>query len=349
MQTITLKGSSLKNRKIFIFSVVFTVVVGILIRYFIWSGDHPDQAKLNPPLRIAVNVWPGAAHIFIAEKKGFFLKNGVQVQLRLNAELEQSVSQYKRGEVDGLLDAFSNTILQVVDGIPTKVVYISDYSQSGDVIVGRPEFTSLAGLKGRRVSFERINSFSHIYVLRALEAHGLDESTVFFEMVPPSDVLTALEAGQIDAGHTWEPITSRALAKGYQILSRAGDIPGIITDVISFSAQVIKKRPKEIQAVVKSLLEAYAFVVAHRKSSMRIMAEAEGMSPEEMASGFDSVFHLDVTDNIAAMTRSKKPSSLYGSGQFIIQYLLSRGQLQQIPDLDEMIDARFVKASKTEE
>ena len=339
----------MKNRPILIFALIFTVLAGILVRFLIGSGDSQNQEAIHPPLRIATNVWPGSAHAFIAEKKGFFNKNGVQVQLILNADLNQSVTQYREGTVDGLFDAFSNTIMQVADGIPTKVVYISDYSQSGDVIIGRSEFTSLADLKGRKVSFEQINTFSHIYVLKALEEHGLDESMVFFDVVPPSDVLTALESGQIDAGHTWEPITSRALAKGYKILSQAGDIPGIITDILSFNAQVIEQRPQDIQAVVKSLLEAHAFVIAHKEESMTIMAEAEGMSKEEMSSGFDGVSHLNITNNINSMSRSKATFSLYGSGEFIIQYLLRRGQLRQIPNLDEMIDARFVKALQVKE
>ena len=134
------------------------------------------------------------------------------------------------------------------------------------------------------------------------------------------------------------------MAKGYKILSQAGDIPGIITDILSFNTQVIEKRPQEVQAVVKALLEAHAFVVAHKEEAIVIMAKAGGMSNAEMSRGWDGVFHLDISSNIEAMTSSKAPSSLYGSGKFIIQYLLSRGQLRQIPNLAEMIDARFVKA-----
>lgn len=102
------------------------MIVGVLIRFLIWSGDFPKPAEVYPPLRIAINSWPGNAHAFIAAKKGFFLKYGVKVHLTLNTEQEQSVNQYKRGEVDGLFDVFSNTIMQVATGIPTKVVYISE-------------------------------------------------------------------------------------------------------------------------------------------------------------------------------------------------------------------------------
>lgn len=339
----------MKNRVMYSVFFVLIILVGVLIWFFVWSEDSGQPAAIHPPLRIAVNVWPGTAHAFIAQEKGFFKKNGVQVHLILNTELSQSVTQYREGRVDGLVDAFSNTIMQVADGLPTKVVYISDYSNSGDVIVGRSEFASLANLKGRKVSFEQVNTFSHIYVLKALEEHGLDESNVSFDIVPPSEVLMALESGQIDAGHTWEPTTSRALAAGYKILSQAGDIPGIITDVLSFSAQTIMQRPQDIQAVVQSMVEAHAFVVAHQEEAVAIMAKAEGMSQEEMLSGLGGVIHLDVTENIKAMTPSKKMDSLHGSGGFIIQYLLRRGQLRNVPVLADMMDPRFVTALQDKE
>ena len=330
----------MKNGKILRLFIIFLGAVGLLLYLFVWF----EEGDVHPPLRIAINVWPGHAHAFIAKEKGFFSKNGVEVTLKLNQEQSQSVAQYNRGELDGLFDVFTNTVVGLAEGIPTRVVYVVDYSQSGDVIVGRSEFASLADVKGRMVSFEEINSFSHIYVLKALANHGLDESTVRFKMVPAQEVLTALEQGRIDAGHTWQPTTSKALAKGYKILSTAGDIPGIITDVLAFSAKVIEQRPKDIQAVVKSMLEALAFVTAHKAEAVAIMAKAEGMSREEMASGLSGVFHLDLPGNIAAMTRSQSPTSLYGSGEFIVRFLLSRGQLNHTLDLDQVIDARFVKA-----
>lgn len=321
-------------------AVLSVLIVGFSV-FSVYPEKTTNQNKVAEPLRIGINVWPGCAHAYIAENKGLFLKNGVQVQLVLQQNLEQGIKNYKDGNLDGLFDVFSNTIVQIASGFFVKVVYISDYSLSGDVIVGRKEFDSLADLKGRKVSFESLNSFSHIYVLKSLETHGLDESMVLFDIVPPLEVLSALESGRIDAGHTWEPITSRALAKGYKILSRAGDVPGIITDVLTFTSDIVKKRPNEVQAVVRALLEAVDYVTAHPDESMAIMAEAEGMTNEEMLSGWNGVFHLDRAANAAAMTLPGA-SSLHTTGDYIIKYLKSRGQLREIPRLDKTIDARFV-------
>ncbi|MEO5378895.1 MAG: ABC transporter substrate-binding protein, partial [Magnetococcus sp. DMHC-6] len=259
-----------------------------------------------------------------------------------------SVTQYHNREVDGLFDVFSNTILHVTAGFPTKVVYVVDYSYSGDVIVGRGDFSSLEDLKGHRISFEKVNSFSHLFVLKALDFYKLGESDVQFKVIPAHEVLSALDQGCIDAGHTWEPTTSQALAQGYKILTKAGDFPGIITDVLLFSAQTIKERPQEIQAVVNALLDAHAFLMTHREESIALMAEAEGISKAAMTRGVDGVAMLNLRGNIAAMSQGTAPTSLYVSGEFFLQFLLSRGQLLTVPTMDDLIEPQFIISLKHE-
>ena len=266
------------------------------------------------------------------------------MELILKKDVAESTQLYKDNEVDGFFNVFTDIISMNAQGIDSKVVYIADYSDTGDVIIGKPKFRFLADLKGRKVSFEGINTFSHIFVLKSLEKVGLKESEVQFGNIPAMDVLNSLEKGTIDAGHTWEPITSQALQKGYKILAKAGDIPGIITDVLAFNAKMVKERPDDIQRIVKSILEARDFIYSNRNEALEIMSRAEGMSKEEMGKGIDGVRQLDLKENIKEMQKSKEMISLYGSGKMIVDFYLSRGQLSQLPDLDEIIEPTFVIA-----
>jgi len=264
------------------------------------------------------------------------------VELILKKDITESTQLYKDNEVDGVFNVFPDIIVMNAQGIHAKVVYVADYSDTGDVIIGKPNFRFLADLKGRKVSFEGINTFSHLFVLKALEKAGLKESEVQFEVIRAMDVLNSLEKGTIDAGHTWEPITSQALQKGYKILAKAGDIPGIITDVLAFNAKVVKERPDDIQEIVKSILEARGFIYSNRDEALEIMSRAEGMSKEEMRQGMDGVRHPDLKENVKGMQKSEEMISLYGSGRVIVDFYLSRGQLSQLPNLDEIIEPKFV-------
>jgi NitT/TauT family transport system substrate-binding protein len=321
---------------------VLSLLALILVFGLLAEGCTPKKGKEKTPIKIAINVWPGYAHAFIAQEKGIFKKHGVDVELIFKKDITESTQLYKNNEVDGIFNVFPDIINMNAQGIRAKVVYIADYSDTGDVIIGKPKFRFLANLKGRKVSFEGINTFSHIFVLKSLEKVGLKESEVQFEIIPALDVLNSLEKGRIDAGHAWEPITSQALQKGYKILAKAGDIPGIITDVLAFNAKVVKERPDDIQRIVKSILEAKDFIYSNRDEALEIMSRAEGMSKEEMGKGIDGVRQLDLKENIKEMQKSKEMISLYGSGKMIVDFYLNRGQLSQLPDLDEIIEPKFV-------
>lgn len=336
----------MKNRFVLLVLIAVSIAIGLGVRLHLWPDESREQGKALPPLRIGLDLWPGYLPAIIAAEKGLFTKSGVTVQLKKNNTVAETVADMRNGDVDGLFAVFSDIIILHTEGVQTKVVYISDVSQSGDVIIGRPELKSLADLKGRTVSFERTNSISHIYVLRALEAHGLDEVTVQFEIVPPADVLTALEEKRIHAGHTWQPTTSKALAKGYKILSKAGDFPGIITDILAFSAQTIAERPDDIQAVVNALWDAQTYINTHKDDSLAIGAAYLGMSEEELASGLSGIIQFDRHATNFALTNSNSPYSLRESGELILNFLLKRGQLRRIPDLNIMIEANFSQDSQ---
>ena len=121
-------------------------------------------------------------------------------------------------------------------------------SNTGDVIIGNLNNsitnTTLGDLKGKKISVEGINSFSHLFVLKALENVGLGEGDIGISRVPAQKITENMEKGTIVAGHTYEPYTTEALKKGYKILFAAGKIPGIITDVLAFHSDFVEERPR---------------------------------------------------------------------------------------------------------
>lgn len=299
---------------------------------------EPAQKK---PIEISLSVWPGYGLAYLAQEKGFFQKNNVEVELILKKSNPESLELFTDGEVEGCFYILADIIMLGARGIPAKVVCVIDCSDTGDVIVGRPEVQSLAGLKGKTISFEGVNTFSNIFVLTALEKAGLTEADVRFENVAAHDVLAALEEKRIDAGHTWEPTKSQALEKGYRILAKAGDFPGLITDVLAFTPTIMRERPDDIRAIVKSLFEAMDYQRDHWDEAVSIMAEKMGIAREEMTEGIAGVLHADLKDNVGFLIPPS--ASLYDSGKRIVDFYLKRGQLSRALDVKEVIEPRFIE------
>jgi NitT/TauT family transport system substrate-binding protein len=322
---------------------VLSLLALILVFGLLAEGCTPKKAKEKTPIKIAINTWAGYAHAFIAKEKGYFEKNGARVELVFHKEYAPNRRRYIDGKVDGIFEVYADAIMQSSEGISSRVVYATDYSVSADVIVGKPEVKDLSGLKEKKVGIEGINTFSHLFVLMALKKSGVKEQEARFEIVPAQEVLKALEDGRIDAGHTWEPVKTAAMKKGYKVLAEAQYVPGLITDVLVFNARVIKERPSEIKAIVKSLLEARGFLYAHKEEAIKIMAKNEDMSEAEMQEGVSGVHHPDLKENLMAMQKSDEIYSLFGSGKIIADFYLERGQLSSIPDLNNIIEPRFVE------
>ncbi|MBF0546373.1 MAG: ABC transporter substrate-binding protein [Candidatus Riflebacteria bacterium] len=323
-----------------------SIIIGLLICLLGMPGCG-DKVVEKKPIKIAINVWPGYAHVFLAQEKGLFKKNNVDVELVLKKSTPESLEMFTNGDADACFDVFANLISLNSKGIRAKVVYITDYSISGDVIIGRPEINSVSELGGKAVAIEGFNTFSHIFVLGSLIKAGVKEAQVKFENIPAHDVLKALEEKRIDAGHTWEPEKSQALKKGYKILAQAGDNPGIITDVLFFSNKAIKERSEEIQAIVKSLFEAQDELTKNKDESLKIMASKMEMTVEEMASGLEGAKITGLQENreMMAKTTSSTPNkpSLFSTGPMIIDFYLKRGQLSKILEIEEFVEPKFLK------
>ncbi len=319
-----------------------TILVASCLSVLLVSCEKPTANAA--PLRVGIETWAGYAFAYLAEDKGFFEQNGVEVELVFAESSAISRDRFARHEIDGWFDVLTEAVSGHAHGIPARVVWIVDYSDSADVLVGDSKIAKIEDLAGKRIGIEGINTFSHMFALELMAKHGVPEEQIQFEIVNPMDVSEALKEGQIDAGHTWEPVTTDALANGYKILGEAGEIPGLITDVLLMSPRVIESSPDQIQAVVAALAEAVEYWRAHPEESLEIMARHDKMSTEQLAADLSGLRILDLTDNLAAMDPTDSSNSVYAAIQRIIDFFSARGQLLTRPEADLLVEPRFIRS-----
>ena len=286
----------------------------------------------------------------MAQEKGFFEKNKVKVELTLEQDYRQVLNKYVNGDFDGMIPVYADIIYLNSQGLDSRVVYAVDLSNTADVIIGNLNNsinnTTLADVKGKKISVEGINSFSHLFVLEALKKVGLGEGDVEIADVSVENVTNELEKGTIVAGHINEPYTTEALTKGYKILFAAGTIPGVITDVLVFHSDITEQRPQEIQAIIKSIIEAQMYYENNKEESLKIMSNRSGIGEQEIKSGLESVTLPSLKEIVVDLmnSTSNDPASLYSSGKYISEFFLERGQIVESPDLSQIVDSDFVKA-----
>lgn len=330
-----------------------TLSLAIICLSLVFTTIATANAITEEPIKLGLNVWVTNFLPFIAQEKGFFEKNNVNVQLTLVPDYLQMIDGYYSGQFDGIMGVYADVIFQHSQGIDSKVVFAVDYSDTADAVVGKQNGNnttvnfinnSLAEVQGKKIGVQGINSFSHLFILKALEKAGLTEGDVEFVDLPAQNVTRALEKGEIIAGHTYEPYTSEALKKGYKVLLTAGSIPGIINTVLAFRSNVVEERPQDIQAIVKSLVEAENYYASNKADALKIMSLKSGIGENDIVAGFDGIRILSLSDNIKAMnSKSNDTASLYLTGNEISNFFVNRGQISDLPDIAKIIDPVFAE------
>lgn len=314
----------------------------ILLSCFLLSScsqSVPPQARLKIALE---QTWVGYLPVMIAQEKGFFAQQGVQVELVFCPNSVTANRAYEVDEVDGVLNVFADSLMMNVRGIPAQAIYIIDYSNTADMIVAQPEYHNLSELRGKIIAFDGINSFSHLFVIKALEKFGIYEGDFRVMNLPMSEVLPALEAGKIDAGHVYTPESNIAITKGYKVLVTASEVPGIITDVLTLSPSVTTERSQEVAKIIQALVRARDFMLQHPQESLALLSKITGVAATELEVGFKGITYPDLEQNIASL---RPGGELFKSGADIIDFYVQRGQISKKPNLDNIINGKFVMMS----
>ncbi len=328
------------NNKIQIILVIIFIIILISNSFTLLKA----QAVNNKPIRLGFPIWVPDFLAYIAQEKGYFKKNNVDVNLTLFPGYNEALDAYANGELDGIFAVYSDIIIKHSSGVNTKVVYNIDTSNTADAIVGKGN--KLLDVKGKKISVDGINSYSHYFVLKSLEKVGLTEGDVQFVNVPVQNVSTALQKGEIYAGETSEPYISNAVKKGFKILYIAGNNPGTIADVMAFHSDIIQQRAQDIQNILKSLIEAKADFDNNTFEDISIISLKSGLSKEQILEGNNKVNILELNDNMQnSMNKNlNQTTSLYASGNDIAKFYAGRGVISEYPDIKDILDLQFVSA-----
>ncbi len=331
-------NNSNNARIILIFSLIILLISQPL------ESIKSQTISIKKPIRLGFHAWIPDLLTYVAQEKGYFKKNNVNVNLTFTKNYSDVLKSYANGDFDGIFTVYSDIILQNSRGVDTKVVYNFDSSSYADAIVGKGN--NLSDVKNQKIGIGGINSFSHFFVLKSLEKVGLTEVDVQFIDVPAQNILEQLQNGNIFAGHVYTPFISDVIKKGFKILSNAVDIPGTITSVIAFHSDIVLQRPQDIQNIVKSMIEAKADYDKNKEQDISIMSLKSGLSKDKIMEGIKNVKLLDLNYNIQnSMNRnSNNTTSLYVSGNNIAKFYVERGVISEYPNIDGMIDPQFVNA-----
>jgi ABC-type nitrate/sulfonate/bicarbonate transport system substrate-binding protein len=220
-----------------------------------------SAAAAQPPKTIEVVVFPGGFNwpIWVAQEKGFFARDGVDVRLTPTPDSAFQLTSLINGRFDIAMTAMDNIIAYVErqagpSTTPTPDLIAFMGGDNGFLrLVTVPEVKTYADLKGRQLSVDALTT-GYAFVLRKLlESAGLQRND--YELVSAGGVQQRFEA-LMEKRHAGtlliSPFEVAAEARGFNRLADAADVLGHYQGVVGASRRPwAREHQRELIAFIR--------------------------------------------------------------------------------------------------
>lgn len=295
------------------------------------------------PLRIGHSTWVAYGPFYVAQEKGYFAAEGIEVEL-INIEDDNlRAGALAAGELDAMGIKVDQVPLLLKPEISLRYLFAVGESKGADGLLANRNIGKIAGLKGKRVAFAD-GSTMHFYLNVLLGKAGLTQGDIEPVELTPGSAGRAFLKGEVDAALTWEPMLSRGKKTGH-VLADTAKSPGLIADIIVAPREIADARRDEFRALYRAWLKAVDFVRKNPKDSPAIMAGGVGRwlkSPIVFADSRAGTAYYNGKMNKAYFGTGTKPGGLYNTVQSAIDIWSGFGRVQVKTTAEELIDLGIV-------
>ncbi|MDM8518188.1 ABC transporter substrate-binding protein [Desulfobacterales bacterium HSG16] len=234
--------------------------------------------------KIANVAWTGCAPANVAEIKGFWKEQGIDVKVFTTVTPNESHELLKNRLVDIKFDMIGSSIGQYMDGEPIRIIAETNWSQGGDKILVKKNLDP-AALKGKPVgvyfNVPAVTFFLNQY-LSTINVKLSDTRIIEMEADALADHFIAGRFGIIVS---YDPTALRAERKGNgKIVATSATYEGCIPEGMMVMKDVLGKIPEEdLIKILKGWIKAVKWTQdpANWKEYMKILNERtfKGMDP----------------------------------------------------------------------
>lgn len=308
------------------------------------STDSPSSASsgasggASKGLRIAYQLIPNGD--LIVKDQGWLEKalpdtTITWVKFDSSADVNEAIAA---GKVDiGLVDSVSAAagLSQPMD-IAYSVPWIYDLIGAAEALAVKNDsgIADFDGLVGKRVGTP-VGSAAHYGLLAALELNGIDVTEITLVDLSPSDILTAWQAGDIDAAYVGDP-TLAELKKDGTVLSTGADLAaeGRATAHLAVVTTAFSKEdPKAVQTWLDQQNKAVQLYVSDPQ------AAADAVGRQLDISGADALAQMKGFILLDAVQQAKTsylgvpdtPGLLAEELQYSAEFLKTQGAVKGVP------------------
>jgi NitT/TauT family transport system substrate-binding protein len=305
----------------------------------------PTPAPTGPALKIAYSDWPGWVAWDIAEQKGWFKEEGVNVELKW-FEYSPSMDAFSAGKVDAVAMTNGDALVTGSSGAPSVAILINDFSNGNDMIVAKAGIKSVADLKGKKIGVE-VGLVDHLLLLKALESVKLSEKDVKIVPMKTDQAAQTLKSGAVDAVAAWQPNSGTALKEvpGSSAVFTSANAPGLIYDVLAVNPKSLTEHKAEWAKVVKVWFKVASYVKDPKNmdDSAKIMSARVGLAADDYKKLMGGTAFQDLEGDLLHYKKADGLDSIYGSSKIVDEFNVKNKVYKAAMKYEEYLDPSIVE------
>jgi NitT/TauT family transport system substrate-binding protein len=219
--------------------------------------------------------------LWVAQERGFFAKNGIDVQTIFIPGSPTLVASLNTGDLQFGYTGGTATLGAAVGGLDIKILAaFSNYIQT-DLVV-RPEIKTAADLKGKRIGVTSIGGTGWMSAMLALEQIGVnpERDKILFAAFGDQRVISqALETNTIQGASLAGVFSRRLKRAGYNFLGEVEKIPLVGTSVV-VKGDYLTSHQAIARNALRALIEGHGFILnpANKALVIEIMTKKLGIT-----------------------------------------------------------------------
>lgn len=225
------------------------------------------------PLRISYpGISIGAMVPALAQDKGFFQQEGIQVEL-IVMRASTGITTLVTGETD-CSTASSSAVGAGVQGLPVRVLMFY-VRRPYHAIVAQKGIKSIYDLRGKTIATSSPGGAAYEVPRAIIEHYGMkpdkDVRLIFVGGGNITERLAQLEAGRFDATVLSPPLLYYAEQKGYPIIATATDLIEYPQQGIAVSSAKLKSNPDQVKQMIRVFLRTLRVIRERRDETVNFM------------------------------------------------------------------------------
>jgi ABC-type nitrate/sulfonate/bicarbonate transport system substrate-binding protein len=262
----------------------------LLIFLIILSLFSCNKKNLLNQLSIGCSGSEGHSLIFIAEKKGFFKKNGINVEVKKYDTGLNALEDMLNNKLDIAATTDPAFVTKSFDSPDLKILAVTVIANSHKILVHSDSgIINPSDLIGKKIGIAKGTSAEFAFY-NYLTLININYNQVKIIDLQPNEYLNAFNKNEIDAVMTWEPniynLKKELKDKVFELSQK--NIP-FFYYLLCTKDEVIKKKYIEIQAMVKALKDAEDYVKKNNDASKILVKERMNTNDEYINYAWKSI------------------------------------------------------------